>query len=178
MVYMPSILVTDRADYAELYATHRARVLRLCRLLLGDPEEAQEVTQDVFLKLHTALADAPADMRWGAWLTTVAVNGCRDRRRSWWWRWVRERETRDVEEFAGTGLTPEDATLNRETRLRIWRALRALPARQREVFVLRHLEDWSTEEVAALLAISTGSVKQHLFRAVQQLRAALGGPSR
>lgn len=178
MVYTPSILVADPVDYAELYATHRPRVLRLCRLLLGDPEDAQEVTQDVFLKLHTALADAPADMRWGAWLTTVAVNACRDRRRSWWWRWVREREAWDVEGFVGTGLTPEDATLGRETRLRIWRALRALPARQREVFVLRHIEEWSTDEVAALLEISTGSVKQHLFRAVQQLRVALGGGTR
>lgn len=175
MVYTSSILVADQVDYAELHAAHRPRVLRLCHLLLGDPDDAQEVTQDVFLKLHTALADAPADVRWGAWLTTVAVNACRDRRRSWWWRWLRDRETYDDERFAGSGLTPEDAALSRETRLRIWHAFRALPARQREVFALRHFEGWSTEEVADLLAISTGSVKQHLFRAVQHLRAALGG---
>jgi RNA polymerase sigma factor (sigma-70 family) len=50
-----------------------------------------------------------------------------------------------------------------------------LPARQQEVFVLRHVEEWSTDEVARALEITPGSVKRHLFRAIRHLRVALGG---
>jgi RNA polymerase sigma-70 factor (ECF subfamily) len=175
-LYSASTAVADDpVEYEQLFRSHRGRILRLCRLLLGDPDDAQDVSQDVFLKLHRALQDQPGDMRWGAWLTAVAVNACRDRQRSWWSRLLRGAEVYDEAQFAGSGLTPEDATLSRETRLHIWKAFRALPARQREVFALRHFEGWSTDEVADLLDISGGSVKQHLFRAVQHLRAALGG---
>jgi hypothetical protein len=65
-----------------LVTTHYGRLQRLCRLLLGDLQEADDVVQDVFLKVHQAerLGQVPAN--WGAWLTRVAVNGCRDRRRA------------------------------------------------------------------------------------------------
>ena len=169
-------LADEEADYEQLYYTHRARVLRLCHLLLGDADEALEVSQEVFLKLHTALASDGAPIKWGPWLRVVAVNACRDRRRSRWWRWGRTSETFDDEQFAGTTLTPEQSAINRETRQRIWQTFRTLSERQREVFALRHLEGWSTEEVADTLGMSTGSVKQHLFRAVQHMRSALGEP--
>src|SRR5262245_47872583 len=59
----------DPADYEQLYAKHHARVLRLCRLLLSDPHEADDVTQDVFLKLfHTHRLD-DRTIAWGPWLT-------------------------------------------------------------------------------------------------------------
>ena len=70
--------------------------------------------------------------------------------------------------------TPEDALLSRETERRIWRAFQQLSARQREVFALRYVDEWSTDEVAQMLGISTGSVKRYLFRAVHQLRGVLG----
>lgn len=69
--------------------------------------------------------------------------------------------------------TPEAAALTGETREHIWGAFRHLSQRQREVFVLRHLEDWSTQDVAEALGLSTGSVKRHLFRAVERLRKGL-----
>ena len=167
-------LAGEPADYDQLYATHRGRVMRLCNLLLGDVDEAQEVSQEVFLKLHRALPRGDGTVVWGAWLTTVTVNACRDRRRSRWWRWARHGEELVESRHAGLWPTPEQAALNAETRRRIWTAFRALPTRQREVFALRHLEGWSTEEVAPTLRVSTGSVKRHLFRAVRHMRRALG----
>ena len=71
--------------------------------------------------------------------------------------------------------TPEEEALTREGAARIWRAFRELPPRQQEVFALRYLEGWSTEEVAGALHLSVGSVKQHLFRAVRRLRRVIGG---
>ena len=161
------------ADYDAIYRAHRARVLRLCRLMLGDPDDAQEVCQEVFLRLHRALRDGEETVRWSAWLTTVTVNACRDQRRSRWWRWLRGHATLDDDDLPDHRLGPEQAALDGETRRRIWRAFRALPARQREVFALRQLEGCSTEETATLLDLSTGSVKQHLFRAIRQLRQSL-----
>ncbi len=77
--------------------------------------------------------------------------------------------------IADGGPTPEDAAISEETRRRVWLAFRALPDRQREVFVLRHLQGWSGPEIAAALGLSVGSVKRHLFRAIHRLRETLGG---
>lgn len=164
------------AAYEELYHAHHARIVRLCLLLLSDLHEAQEVAQEVFLKLFQECQAQHRSMAWGPWLTRVAINACRDRRRSGWWKWWRENhEAFEEVEFSAPGLTPEEEVLGREERTRIWRSFRELSARQQEVFVLRHLEGWSTEEVAETLGLTTGSVKRHLFRAVRHLRHALGG---
>jgi RNA polymerase sigma-70 factor (ECF subfamily) len=130
-----------------LVTAHYGRLQRPCRLLLGDPQD--DVVQDVFLKAHQAerLGQVPAN--WGAWLTRVAVNGCRDRR-------------------------PSDVAISEDTRRRIWIAFRTLPRRQQEVFALRHIEEQPTLAVAAALGLSPGSVKRHLVSAVRALRRRLG----
>ena len=158
--------------YDDLHRAHRQRVTRLCRVLLADPDEAADTVQDVFARLHEHLGIEARTMDWGAWLTRVAVNACRDRRRSGWWRWWRERGTDDTT-LPGTLRTPEDEVIGRETQSRVWAAVARLPQRQREVFALRQLEGHSTDDVATMLGISAGSVKQHLFRAVARLRDAV-----
>jgi RNA polymerase sigma factor (sigma-70 family) len=66
--------------------------------------------------------------------------------------------------------------VSNERQREIWRSFRELSTRQQEVFVLRYVEGWSTEDVATTLGLSTGSIKRHLYRAVHHLRAALRGP--
>jgi RNA polymerase sigma factor (sigma-70 family) len=171
---------TVQAHYEQLYRLHYSRVMRLCRLLLADAHEAEDVAQDVFVKLWRASQMETRAMAWEPWLTRVTVNACRDRRRSGWWKWWRApRHPADVDfpsvlDRPSWEPTPEEAALGREVRGRIWQAFRALPARQQEVFSLRYVEGWSTEAVADALGLSTGSVKQHLFRAVHRLRAVIG----
>ena len=80
----------------------------------------------------------------------------------------------DEAAFAAASEEPEHSARNRQIRSRVQEALGQLPNRQRQVFVLRHIEGWSTQEVATALSMSTGTVKRHLFRAVARLRAALG----
>jgi RNA polymerase sigma-70 factor (ECF subfamily) len=168
--------VDDAVDYNQLYQMHHGRVLRLCRLLLSDPHEADDVTQEVFLKLFEAHQLGDRAVAWGPWLTRVAVNACHDRRRSGWWKWWREQHQEFVEaQFSARGPTPEQAALSNESRLAVWQSFRQLSARQQEVFVLRQLEGWSTEEVADTLGLSPGSIKRHLYRAVHQMRRALRG---
>ena len=165
-------------SYDDLDRAHRPRIARLCGLLLGDPDEAADTAQETLGKLLVALRTETRAMDWGAWLTRVAVNACRDRRRSGWWRWWRERGLSiDETTLPAAVRTPEDEVIGREEQRRVWDAVRRLPDRQREVFALRQLEGFSTDEVAAMLGIATGSVKQHLFRAVHALRRAMGDAS-
>lgn len=164
----------DRSE--GLYNEHRERIERLCRLILGDPDLAEEVGQDVFLKLHIAVDVHTDTIDWARWLTRVAVNACRDVRRGRWWRdRLAGRHPVDFESVAGVEPDPEAAVGALRRRLAIHAAFSRLSARQREVFALRHFEGWSTEQTAELLGMSTGSVKKHLFRAVARMRTALGG---
>jgi len=96
-------------------------------------------------------------------------------RRTGWWKWwrlanIEYRET----DHPSRGRTPEEEVLSRELQRHLWLAFRKLSARQQEVFTLRYVEGFSTEEVAETLRMSAGSVKRHLFRAVHQLRRSLG----
>jgi RNA polymerase sigma-70 factor (ECF subfamily) len=172
----PSTLTPPwQAPCEALYQEYAGRVRRVCRLLLDDPQEAQDVAQEVFLKLLRAYPLAVAPVPWGPWLLRVAINACRDRRRAGWWRWWRSRhDSIDKIAVLDPAPTPERMALSAEARERLWQVFRQLPARQREVVTLRYVEGWSTEEVATALTVTTGSVKRHLFRAVRRLRAALG----
>lgn len=160
--------------YEELYAAHHGRVARLCRVLLGEASEADDVAQEVFLKVLRECQAGARPIAWGRWITQVAVNACHDRRRSGWWRWWRRGGEAFDDRHAPSPRTPEAEILSDERRGRIWRAYTRLPLRQREVFALRHVEGWSTQETAAFLGIDSGSVKRHLFRAVRRLRDTLG----
>ena len=167
----------EPVSYEALYTAHYGEVLRLCRLLLANHHDAEEVTQEVFLKAHQKQQnmDATALMSWRPWLVRVSINACRDRRRSGWWRWFYSPKGEYHEaDYASSPRTPEQTLLSRETEGHIWHAFQQLSARQQEVFALRYVDEWSTEQVAEMLGITTGSVKRYLFRAVQHLRRALG----
>ena len=167
--------VNPAQSYEDTVCCHTGRLRRLCGLLLGDSQEAEEVVQEVFVKALESERRQGPPVDWGPWLTRIAVNTCRDRRRAGWWqRFRRWSDQVELVPIADPGLTPEDAAIGAEERRRIWEAFRTLPDRQREVFVLRHLEDWSGPEIAAALGLSPGTVKRHLFRAVHRLRLVLG----
>ncbi len=165
-------------SFESLYEAHSAKIKRLCRLLLKNAAEAEETGQEVLLKMFKQYQAEIWPDDWSSWLTRVTVNACHDRRKSTWWKWWRssEGEVR-LAEHPSSEPTPEQQVLGREEQTRIWSAFRRLSPRQREVFVLRYLEGWSTDEVAETLAIASGSVKLHLFRAVRSLRRSLGDRS-
>lgn len=165
-----------QAPCEALYRQHAGRILRTCRLLLNDSQEAQDVAQEVFLKLWHAYPVTEHPMRWEGWLVRVTVNACRERRRTAWWRWGRAQD-QPIEDLSliDPAPTPERAVAALEARHRLWEHFYRLPARQREVVTLRYVEGWSTKEIAEALRLSPGTVKRHLFRATHRLRAALGG---
>jgi RNA polymerase sigma-70 factor, ECF subfamily len=155
-----------------LYREHQQRIGRLCLMLLGNPEEARDVAQDVFVKAVQQHGTSGEPRDWSAWLTRVAVNACHDRRRSGWWKWW-QRDGRELDDRDLIAGGPEDYAVRVQHRVAIWRAMRLLTERQREIFVLRQIEGWSTVETAEALNVSVESVKLHLFRATRRMRAAL-----
>jgi RNA polymerase sigma-70 factor (ECF subfamily) len=162
-------------SFEGLYEAHSPKVKRLCRLLLKNAAEAEETGQEIFLKMFKQYQSERWPDDWSAWLTRVTVNACHDRRKSAWWKWWQsaDGEVR-LDDHPSSEATPEQRVAGREEHGRIWGAFRSLSARQQQVFVLRYMEGWSTEQVAETLAITTGSVKNHLFRAIHALRARLG----
>ncbi len=153
-------------------ATHRDGIARLCRLVLGDAELGEDVCQDVFIKVAATPPPDGADER--RWLARVAINACHDVRRGRWWKTQYRRTDEFDESFhENDSRGPERCLLDAEQRERIHAALGELTERQRQVFLLRHFEGWSTEEVAEQLGLSAGSIKTHLFRAITALRDVL-----
>jgi RNA polymerase sigma-70 factor (sigma-E family) len=147
----------DRSDagFARVYASEHARLVRLAALLLGSTAVAEDVVQDAFARLHDRLGrvDCPP-----AWLRTAVVNGCKNERR----RWAVARRHAHL-------LAVDDVQSDPPVHELI-EALRALPARQRSVVVLRFYEDLPEADIAELLGIRLGTVKSRLHRALARLR--------
>jgi len=169
-----SLGLTD--NFAGWMLSEQRRVFLLCQRMLGEADEADSATQDVFFKAFRALqkAELPPDEP-SKWVTRIAVNTCLDRLRSRRWQFWRKRPNQEDEEII-LAMAPsqspdaEDQTFAKEIGLRLARAMAKLSDRQRAVFTLRHFEDKSLDEIAELLELDVGTVKAHMARAVAKLR--------
>jgi RNA polymerase sigma-70 factor (ECF subfamily) len=167
-------------DFSALVEAEQRRIFHLCFRLLRDRDEADSVTQDVFLKAYRALQKPgqPAIDEPAKWLTRIAVNTCLDLLRSRKWQlWRRRPEPADEELIlagsAAAGPDAEDFLFAKQIHQRLAQALGRLSPRQRAVFTLRHEEDLSLDEIGAMLGLDTGTVKAHMARAVAKLREEL-----
>src|SRR5215813_3244825 len=107
----------------ELCRMHYARVAQLCRLLLVDRHEAEEVAQEVFLKLVKECRAQSQVLSWEAWLTRVTINACRDRRRSAWWKWWRNKSSAaNSRNGYGTSSVRSPRASARSSSYGVWRA--------------------------------------------------------
>ena len=172
--------VAHPRDFDAWVQAEQRRVFLLCFRLLGERDEADTVTQEVFLKAYVAMVSpGTAEVAEPAkWLTRVAVNACLDRLRSRRWRFWRQRPAPDDEQAIlalarDRGPSAADRVFAREITVRLAAALGGLSPRQRSIFVLKHYEDRSLEEIAELLRLDVGTVKSHLARALVKLRNEL-----
>jgi RNA polymerase sigma-70 factor (sigma-E family) len=159
------------AAVAALYRSHRLPMVRLARLLVDDLETAEDVVQDAFAALHRRWASiAPGEAAVG-YLRTCVVNGSRSvlRRR----RTARANPWPDAGKWGGDDA--DAPVLLAEEHREVLAALGKLPARQREVIVLRYWAELSEPEIAATLGISVGAVKSTASRARDAIAALLGG---
>jgi RNA polymerase sigma-70 factor (ECF subfamily) len=171
--------VAHPRDFDAWLQAEQRRVFLLCFRLLGERDEADTVTQDVFLKAYRALSPGAAEVADPArWLTRVAVNACLDRLRSRRWRFWRQRPAPDDEQAIlalarDRGPSAEDRVFAAEISRRLAVALDGLSPRQRSIFILKHSEDRSLEEIADILKLDVGTVKSHMARALVKLRIEL-----
>ena len=163
----------DGDAFGELYRCFHRRVLGLCLHLLGNREDAEDATGEVFLRLRTALERYDDALPFRPWLTGVAARHCLDRLRR------RRRERRifetEREEPAPAGepaASPLAILVAEEDRAAVASAIAALPEQQRVPLVLRYYGEMSYEEIAVRLDWTRTRVAVGLFRAKQRLRRA------
>jgi RNA polymerase sigma-70 factor (sigma-E family) len=156
----------DRA-VTVLFRGHYAALVREAALLVGDAATAEDVVQDCFIAVHRAWWRVRDTSTALFYLRRSVINKSRSVLRR---RVVADRHP----VLPGPPLpSAEDSALAAVQLSSVWAALRALPARQREVLVLRYYADLSETQIAAVLGISRGSVKVHAARGRDALRAAL-----
>lgn len=136
--------------------------------MLGNREEARDVTQTTFLKAYQALATCDRERRFFSWIYRILVNECLNVLRA-------RRPTEPLELTAAAADGGIDTVEVAETRRAIRRALLKLTEAQREVIVLRHFAEMSYEQIATTLAIPEKTVKSRLFSARQRLCELLSG---
>ena len=171
----------DESACADLVAAHQRTVFNLAFHLLGDRDEALDLSQEVFLRVFRTLSRFRGQSALRTWIYRIVVNQARNRQR-WWRRRHRAdlvslddhlKRCGDVE--ATSDVPPDRLLASKETAARIWAAMERLPFDQRTALVLREVDGLRYEEIAFSLDVAVGTVKSRLTRARQALREELLG---
>ncbi len=170
----------EQTACAELVAGHERMVYTLALNLLGDRDEALDLSQDVFLRVFRTLQGFRGQSSLKTWIYRIVINQARNRQRFWRRRRRGDQVSLDqhVAEHGeltqpGDGTSPDRALARKELASRLWRAMNDLPFDQRSVVVLREIDGLSYDEIAFSLGVAVGTVKSRLTRARQALRQEL-----
>lgn len=170
----------DETAFPELVKRYSRRILRVARNITNNDEDAEDVLQESFLKAFTHLDGFQGNSKFYTWLVRIAMNEAlmklRKRRTGKVVSLDEELSTGEdtvVREVAVWDGTPEDRYSQEEMREILDRTIASLPEGFRTVFVLRDVEELSTEETADLMGLSIPAVKSRLLRARLQLREKL-----
>ena len=170
----------DLSAFQGLVDRFKKKVYFLAYDIVGDHHEAEDVSQEVFIKVYRSLGSFRRDAKMSSWIYQIAVNSAIDL--------LRKRKAKpsvNLEEFdfielqdapRGSATAPVDPEQSAEAALlqgRIEKALNLLTPRERTVFAMRHYNDFMIDEIADVLEVSSGTVKSLLFRALQKLRREL-----
>jgi RNA polymerase sigma-70 factor (ECF subfamily) len=175
----------DASAFDEMVSRYWDRIFSMVNQLLRNAQDAEEVTQDAFIRAHKGLANFRGDSAFSTWLYQIATNLARNR---YWYWWRRKRDqsvsldaplgndntTTLAEVLPAEVETPDDITVTREFVSRIGTGMERLGAKHREILILRNVKNLSYEEIAKILGISVGTVKSRIARARESLRSKLG----
>lgn len=168
----------DPEAFDLLYLRYRNRIHGTIRSIISNPEDALDVTQDVFLKAYQGLGNFKRASQFYSWLYRITINRCID--------YMRQRSKHRVisddpvsdDVFYGNVANrhpsaPFKAVENEEFHVYLRQAVMQLSPKQREVFILRYREELPLKEIGRKMGRSTGTIKAHLFQAQRNLRALL-----
>jgi RNA polymerase sigma-70 factor (ECF subfamily) len=175
----------DQTAFDEMVARYWDRIYAMVNQLLRNTQDAEEVTQDAFIRAHRGLVNFRGDSAFSTWLYQIATNLARNR--YWyWWRRKRDKtisfdqpigpdnETSLAEIIPAEVETPDDITVTQEFVDKIGEGMAKLTPKHREILTLRNIRNLSYEEIAQILGLSVGTVKSRIARARESLRAKLG----
>jgi RNA polymerase sigma-70 factor (ECF subfamily) len=171
--------VENLADFDAVVHLYRPAIFRYVLASLRDPDAAETLTQDCFLKAYRARDQFRGESSVKTWLMRIAVNLVRDHLSNQRLKFWRQTQVACVDVSAAESWladqrsSPEAAALAREKVAAVWSAVAELPQGQRTVFLLRFVEDMDILQIAAATGLKEGTVKIHLFRALRRVRARL-----
>jgi RNA polymerase sigma-70 factor (ECF subfamily) len=173
-----AVLAGDREAFGELVVRHSRMLFRLAYRMMGNEADADDVVQEAFLRGYQKLATFEERANFGTWIYRIAVHCALDRlqsRRRIESRQVREENDaeQDSVQVADSAPGPERLALSAEIGTLGEQAMQGLTEMERTAFVLRHLEDRNTDEIAAVLDVAPNTAKQTVYRAVQKMRKRL-----
>ena len=170
--WVDQALRSDRAAFGQLMHRYAGAVYNLAYRMLGSAEDAEDASQEIFLRAYTRLASFDRQRRFSTWLLSVGSNYCIDRLRRRRFSWL----TLDDAAFAlpSKERSPERIALDHEQQAIVQQALQQLPENYRMVTVLRYWSDLSYEEIAKVTGLPESTIKTRLYRARHMLAKALG----
>jgi len=176
-----TVTVPDGGEFDSQVRMHRPRVFRFLLASLRNRETAENLTQDCFVKAYQARGQFRGSSSIGTWFMQIAANLLRDHESSsrlkFWRRNLRsDADLTELGSVVPDGQQSAEAiALIREQVEAVWMVSASLPPRQRTVLLLRFVEDMNLLEIAQVTGMKEGTVKTHLFRALQSVRARLEG---
>lgn len=155
------------AELTRMMQQYGGELAGLCTAMLRDSHLAQDVVQDTFLQAYRKMDAFRHECSERTWLTRIAINNCRNHLRSSWFRLVDRSTTPDM--------LPEVSSRASEKDQFIFSAVQSLPAKYREVIILRYYQDLPLADMADALGITPSGVSHRLARAKQLLKVKMEG---
>jgi RNA polymerase sigma-70 factor (ECF subfamily) len=159
----------DVTAFDGLVRRHQDRIYRLVYKMLGGAYEADDVSQDVFLKAYRSIKDFRCQSSFSTWLTQITINQC-----------INHLKNRNRFKFLSFGLSskrrsvePQIVAERNEKREKVYQVVNSLPIKQKTVIILHYFENYSCEEIAEVLKCSIGTVKSRLYYARMELKEKL-----
>jgi RNA polymerase sigma-70 factor (ECF subfamily) len=176
----------DQSAFSRLVEKHSAKAYQIAYGVVANREDAEEVTQDVFVRIHRALAKFRGDAEFTTWMYRIAMNLARNK-----YRWNKSRGSqRNISidaplpgsddddgrhiDLPESDLSPDEKSQVDEIEQQALEELYNLPELYREALVLRNVKELSYEDISSLLGCKLGTVKSRIARARDELRKRLG----
>ena len=175
----------DRRAFNELVVQYQDAIVSLCTHLMRNRTEGEDAAQDTFVNAYRRIGSFRGEARFSTWLYAIAVNVCRNKHRSFWQRLFQQsvstgmpdvdKDLTETIEILDSTPWPSEQLERKELRDQIKRVLVQMPARYRELIVLRDIKELSYMEIAEILGVPLGTVKSGLARARLAMQVDLKG---
>jgi RNA polymerase sigma-70 factor (ECF subfamily) len=174
----------DRESFAQLMRLHERQIFNFTYRMLGDEEEAEDLTQDIFVAAFKGIRKFRGEAKFSTWLYRIALNQTRNRikylsRRDFFAKQNRRAQHKEEspwenpEFLADSAPTPEQWTLTKSMAAQVQECLDQIPPQARQILVLRDVQGFSYEELSEMLSLNPGTVKSRLHRARSALQQRL-----